>query len=219
MDKATLERRLSGLAGFSEPRAELEQYPTPAWLAAHLVHLADLQGDLADRTVLDLGTGTGLLALAAATRDPEQVVGIERDRAALRIAQENERTFLERSDVPTSPIHWVLGDATRPPLATPGQSTVVMNPPFGAQRGNEGADRAFLAAAAERSDVSYSIHNEGSREFVETFSGDLGGEVTHAFAAAFELDRQFDFHEVDRREIPVQAFRIEWPERGVRGRE
>ena len=220
MDKAALERRLSELAGFADPRAEFEQYPTPAWLAAHLVHLADLQGDLAGRTVLDLGTGTGVLALAAATRDPERVVGIERGRAALETARENERAFLgegshERSfpgtgSHETAPVHWILGDATRPPVVSLGPTTVVMNPPFGAQRGNEGADRAFLETAAELADVSYSIHNEGSRAFVEAFAGDEGGAVTHAFAAEFELGRQFEFHEAARREIPVEVFRIEW---------
>lgn len=210
MDKAALERRLSELAGFSDPRAELEQYPTPAWLAAHLVHLADLQGDLAGRTVLDLGTGTGVLALAAATRSPERVVGIERDRAALETARENERVFLGEGSQEATPVHWILGDGTRPPVVPPGPTTVVMNPPFGAQRGNEGADRAFLEAAGELADVSYSIHNEGSRAFVEAFVSDEGGEVTHAFAAEFELGRQFEFHEEDSREIPVEVFRIEW---------
>ena len=210
MDKATLERRLSKLAGFCEPRVDLEQYPTPAWLAAHLVHLADLQGDLAGRTVLDLGVGTGVLALAAATRDPEQVVGIERDRAALDIARENEQLFLGEGDHPVNPVHWILGDATRPPVVLSGPTTVVMNPPFGAQRGNEGADRAFLETVAELADVSYSIHNEGSREFVEAFADDEGGELTHAFGAEFGIDRQFEFHEADRREVPVEVFRIEW---------
>ena len=210
MDKAALERRLSELAGFREPRADLEQYPTPAWLAAHLVHLADLQGDLAGRIVLDLGSGTGVLALAAATRGPERVVGIERDRAALETARENEQVFLGEGNHARGPVHWILGDATRPPVVPPGSTTVVMNPPFGAQRGNEGADRAFLAVAAELADVSYSIHNEGSRAFVEAFASDEGGEVTHAFAAAFGLGRQFEFHEDDRREIPVEVFRIEW---------
>jgi putative methylase len=217
MDKDELERHLSGLAGFENPRVDLEQYPTPAWLAAHLVHLADLQGDLAGRTVVDLGAGTGLLALAAATRGPASVLGVERDRGALEVARRNEVEL-----APATTVHWVRGDATRPPVgpagprlggrtgADDGPVTVLMNPPFGAQAGHEHADRGFLAAAADVATVSYSIHNAGSRSFVDAFAREEGGTVTHAFAADFELDRQFPFHEEARRDIDVEVFRVEW---------
>lgn len=205
MDKRRLERRLSGLAGFESPRPDLEQYPTPAWLAAHLVHLADMQGDVADRSVLDLGAGTGILALAATARGPRRVIAVERDRSALAIARENERSF-----DPAIPVDWVLGDASRPPLALDG-ATVLMNPPFGAQHGNEGADRAFLEVAASLAEVSYSIHNAGSEAFVESFVSDRGGAVTHAFEAELAVDRQFEFHTREREELPVEVYRIEWP--------
>ena len=101
-------------------------------------------------------------------------------------------------------------DATRAPIRPDGPTTVVMNPPFGAQDGNEHADRAFLVTAADVADVSYSVHNAGSREFVEAFAADNGGEVTHAFAAQFDLDRQFDHHAADRREIDTEVYRIVW---------
>ncbi len=204
-DKRALAERLYGLAGFPDPDIELEQYPTPPDLAAHLLHLADLQGDLRDRTVVDLGTGTGILALAAACRDPARVLGLERDPSALAVARENERTF----DPPRA-VDWLLGDAARPPLCPDGPTTVLTNPPFGARTGSEGADRAFLEQAAALGSVSYSIHNAGSQEFVEAFAADNGGEVTHAFRAEFEVDRLYDHHERDRTEIAVEVFRIEW---------
>ncbi|NIB99294.1 METTL5 family protein [Halobacterium sp. R2-5] len=201
--KRALEQRLAAVEGFRDPSAALEQYPTPADLAAHLLHLADLHGDLAGRTVADLGTGTGILALGAATREPARVLAVERDREALAVARENEA----RVD-PGVAVDWLLGDATRPPLAS--VDTVVMNPPFGAQRGSEHADRAFLAATADVASVSYSIHNAGSQSFVESFAADGGGEVTHAFAAELDVARQFDFHTSERERLDVEAFRIEW---------
>ncbi|MFB6281505.1 MAG: METTL5 family protein [Haloferacaceae archaeon] len=203
--KSELAGQLAVVAGFDRPTASLEQYPTPPDLAAHVIHAADLNGDVADRTVIDLGAGTGMLALGAALRGPARVVGIEIDRGPLGTARDNRARVGT-----TTEIHWVQADATRPPLSPAGPTTVVMNPPFGAQAGNEHADRGFLAAAADLADVSYSIHNAGSREFVEAFAADNGGEVTHAFAAALELDRQFDFHEADSREIDAEVFRIAW---------
>lgn len=205
MGKRALERRLGILDDFEDPRADLEQYATPADVAAHVVHRADLEGDLRGRTVVDLGAGTGMLALGAAARGPERVLAVEIDEGTLTVARENERTF-----DPGVAVDWIRGDATRPPLALEGGVTVLSNPPFGAQDGNEGADRAFLAVAADLADVSYTVHNAGSQAFVEAFTADEGGEVTHAFEAAFAVDRQFAFHTEDRRELAVEIYRIEW---------
>jgi putative methylase len=203
--KSGLAQRLAIVAGFENPSASLEQYRTPPELAAHLVHRADLQGDIEDRTVVDLGCGTGMLALGAALRGPTRVVGIDVDPAPLATATENERKVASASAV-----EWLRADATEAPLCLDGPTTVVMNPPFGAQAGNEHADRAFLETAADIADVSYSIHNENSDAFVEAFAADEGGEVTHAFRATFELPNQFDHHTEDARTIDAEVFRIEW---------
>jgi len=86
--KASLETELAVVAGFNSPQVELEQYLTPPEIAAHIIHIADLQNDIGDRTVIDLGTGTGMLALGAAFRAPNQIIGIDRDRSALQIAKQ-----------------------------------------------------------------------------------------------------------------------------------
>jgi putative methylase len=202
-----LAQELGVVAGFDDPKAPLEQYHTPPDLAAHIVHLADLQGDVEGRTVVDLGSGTGMLTLGAALRGPERAVGVEIDPAPLLTARTNERRVGARAD-----IEWVRADATDAPLCPPVRETVtvLMNPPFGAQRGNEHADRAFLRTAARLAGVSYSVHNEGSREFVEAFVDDESGEVTHAFAAELDLPRQFDFHEADVESLDVEVYRIAW---------
>ena len=204
MNKAALERRLSAVEGFADPTVEFEQYATPSDIAAHLVHLADVQGDLAGKTVLDLGTGTGMLALGAACRDPVRVLALDRDPAALGQARANEDRV-----APSVPVSWLLADATRHPLCV-SDATALMNPPFGAQRGNAHADRAFLETAAEVAAVSYSIHNAGSKEFVEAFASDVGGDVTHAFRTELALSRQYDHQTSEREVIDAEAFRIEW---------
>lgn len=200
-----LAQELAVVAGFENPRAPLEQYHTPPDLAAHIVHVADLQGDIEAQPILDLGCGTGMLALGAALRGPERVVGLDIDPAPLATASENERRVGAMTDV-----SWVRGDVTAVPLVRNGLATVLMNPPFGAQSGNGGADRAFLKTAAEIASVSYSVHNAGSESFVEAFAADNGGTVTHAFAAEFELPKQFDHHTSASRSIDTEVYRIEW---------
>lgn len=203
--KSELTQQLGVVAGFDDARVDLEQYRTPPELAAHLVHTADLQGDIEGRVVIDLGCGTGMLALGAALRGPQTVVGVDIDPNPLSTARENERRVATNSGV-----SWVRADATKAPLCPERPTTVIMNPPFGAQSGNEHADKRFLQSTARFADVSYSIHNAGSADFVESFAADNGGQVTHAFEAEFSIPRSFDFHEQDKHELAVEVFRIAW---------
>lgn len=201
--KRELERRLAGLKDYGDPSVELEQYTTPAEIAAHIVHLANLHGDLAG-DVVDLGSGTGILALAAAFHSPDRVIGIDRDPNAIAIAVDNEITV-----EPPTPVHWLRGDATRVPVCLD-HSTVLMNPPFGAQTERAHADRAFLETASEIASVSYSVHNAGSESFIDAFTADAGGTVTHRFEADFALPHQYPFHTEDRETITTEIYRIAW---------
>lgn len=201
--RRALERQLATLAGFNEPRVELEQYATPADVAASLLHLADLQSDL-DDIVVDLGTGTGMLAIGAALRGSERVIGLELDPTALAVASRN----LEEVEIPNS-VAWISGDVEAAPLCLD-DATVVMNPPFGAQKSNIHADRAFLTTTARIGTVSYSVHNAGSRDFIEAFTRDHGGTITHAYTTTIDLDPQFEFHSRTQEELSVEVYRITW---------
>ena len=201
--RRTLARRLESVADFTEPSADLEQYLTPPDVAAHVLHFASLQGDLTDRLVVDLGTGTGMFAIGASQFDPARVVGLDVDPEALTLARANDRRV---GGEPS--IDWVRGDAARPPLSC-SSATVLSNPPFGAQRRH--ADRPFLETARELAAVSYTVHNEGSQSFVESFAADHDGAVTHAFRATFDLEHRFGFHTEASRELEAEVFRIEWP--------
>lgn len=209
--RGTIARRLEAVTDFDDPSPDLEQYLTPPEIASHIVHLAGLQDDLTDRTVVDLGTGTGMLAIGAAMSGADRVVGIDVDRSALEVARENGSRVLdvEGSASSASTLDWLRADVGRHPLACT-DATVLSNPPFGAQRGNRHADRAFLETAREIGQVSYTIHNEGSQEFVESFATDNGGTVTHAFRASFALENRFGFHAEETRELAAEVFRIEW---------
>ncbi len=172
-------------------------------MAAQLTHVAAMRGDL-DGDVVDLGTGTGRLAFAAACHRPASVTGVELDENAIAVARNNA----SRVDPPVE-VSWVVGDVRRLPLERNGV-TVVSNPPFGAQQAARSSDRAFLKTTADVADTSYTLHNEGSRSFVESFAADNGGRVTDAFAVAFEIDRQFTHHTNERVTIDAEAFRIDW---------
>ena len=86
MKKKQLEILLERLAGFENPSPEMEQYATPASVAADMLYLAYLRGDL--RVVCDLGTGTGILAIGAALLGA-RAIGVDIDMQALKVARAN----------------------------------------------------------------------------------------------------------------------------------
>ncbi|MEI7648496.1 MAG: methyltransferase, partial [Methanomicrobiales archaeon] len=61
-----LEMTLQKAAGYAKPRPSLEQYMTPAPLAARMLYHALMKGDIEGKNVCDLGSGTGVLAIGAA---------------------------------------------------------------------------------------------------------------------------------------------------------
>jgi len=196
-----LEMTLQGLAGFSRPQAALEQYQTPAPLAARLLYHALMNGDIAGRKVVDLGCGTGILAIGAALLGAASVTGVDIDEGALAVARENAKVlgtsvkFLT-ADVREGNCRERIGAG----------DTVVMNPPFGAQ--NAHADRPFIDCALAVADVTYGIFNAGSISFVEAYTAQRG-RITEKIGGVLPIKRTFAFHRKDVQEIEIEILRLE----------
>jgi putative methylase len=195
-----LEIALQRIAGFPHPRASLEQYQTPAPLAARLLYHAHSKGDIQGKNVYDLGSGTGMIAIGAALLGARRVQGVEIDPSAIVVAIENA-TLLEvkaeftAADVRDAPLADRLGPC----------DTVVMNPPFGAQKAH--ADRPFIDFAIRISPVTYGIFNTGSIPFIEAY---ISGWATidERVSGIFPIRRTFAFHKKDVREIGVEILRL-----------
>jgi putative methylase len=193
--KKDLEIVLQGLAPHPSPSPRLEQYATPAGIAAEVLFLAAQLGDIQGRKVVDLGCGTGVLGIGAALIGAREVVGIDVDEAALGVARANA----SRLGVDLGLLTMEVGEF---PEAC---DTVLMNPPFGAQQPH--ADLPFLDAAFRIARVLYSFHNAPSEAFVLGWIQDRGGRVTHRLPYAFPILRQFAFHSEDSRVFPVVLLR------------
>jgi putative methylase len=195
-----LERMLENLEGFSDPSPRLEQYQTPAPLAARLLYHAALSGDIEGRRVCDLGCGTGILAIGAALLGAREVVAVDIDRTALEIARSNA----ERAGVDILFLHADVADPATPERI--GEcDTVIMNPPFGAQQAH--ADRPFIDAALVIAPVVYGIFNAGSRSFVNAYLAGRG-EIEEVIGGQLSIKRAFSFHRDEVREIPVEIMVI-----------
>ncbi len=193
MKKKQLEMMLERLEGFSRPSFQMEQYATPASVAAEMLFLAAMRGELG--TVCDLGCGTGVLAIGAALLGA-RAIGVEIDSEALAIARRNAKRL-------DADVDFIRADVRSLLLA--GIDTVVMNPPFGAQKASLG-DRAFLSSAQKIAKTIYSLHNQGSEGFVRSFMKPC--TVQEVYRMPFPLKRCFDFHSQDVKVIGVELYRI-----------
>ncbi len=173
--------------------------------------------DIVGKSVLDLGCGTGRLALGASFLGAKDVVGIDIDRSAIKTASENSvKTDLDN-------VHWVLGDIA----AIAGTfDTVLQNPPFGVQ--TREADRAFLVKALEVGDSIYSLHSHPEVDkclikqlkasqgflqvqaspFLERFIAQHGGFVTGVYALLMTIPRMFDFHTKLKHDFVIDLYVI-----------
>jgi putative methylase len=216
-----LERFLSQVEPHPSPDPSLEQYTVSIDVAATMLHIAShVNGDVVGKTILDLGCGTGRLALGAAFLGAKQVVGVDIDKMAVGVALKNSlRTGLEKR------VQWVAGDID---VLCGVFDTVLQNPPFGVQRRK--ADRRFLEKALKAGKVVYSLHKHpvadetlmnrlrngkgnpeavSSSPFLTRFVEEHGGKIMGVYGIVMAIPHTFNFHTKRRHEFIVDLYVIQ----------
>ena len=192
-----LERLLATIPPHPRPKAELEQYATPADVAAPLLFEARALGDVEGRSVADLGCGTGVLGIGAALLGAAAVVGVDVDEDAVAVARAEAERLGARVEFLAQDVASWTGRA----------DTVLMNPPFGAQR--KGADRPFLDAALRAAPVVYTVANAPARDFTEAYAAKQGFSATHRWRMAMTLRHQYRHQTRARVDVEVVALRFQ----------
>ena len=219
--KLDLEMLLSQVKPHPSPKPSLEQYTIPADVAATILYIAAYtNNDVVGRTILDLGCGTGRLALGAAFLGAKQVVGVDVDKTTVKVAFENSvRVSLKEK------VQWIVADIN----AIHGNfDTVLQNPPFGVQRRK--ADRKFLEKALEAGKVIYSLHKSPQKDdtfvkrlkasefsvapvapspFLRKFIARHGGEIKAVYAMVMAIPHMFQFHTKRKHEFIADLYVIE----------
>ena len=200
--KLDLEKAISEIETHLMPKAYLEQYTISSRVAAETLFVATyVYNDIIGKTVVDLGCGTGRLAIGAALLGARETFGVDVDKVAVNVAQKNA----ERSNIKQN-TRWIAADID---VMRGTFDTVLQNPPFGVQR--RSADRKFIEKSLELWRRIYSLHKSGesNREFIKRFIERHGGKVTGIFPMKMDIPRMFEFHTKKKRSVQVDLYRIE----------
>ena len=84
--KKHLEMAIQKVPKHPNPKVGLEQYSTPATIAADLLWNAYSLGDIADKKVMDLGCGTGIFAIASKLLGAASAIGVDIDKDSIDLA-------------------------------------------------------------------------------------------------------------------------------------
>lgn len=202
-----LESWLQDITGFENPKVKLEQYETPAHIAARMVHTMESSfGDLQGKVVADLGCGCGMLAIGTVMMGASIAFGFDIDSDALQICQEN----LEELEVPSieliqTDIKLLGGDQSKFHKFF---DTVVLNPPFGTKH-NHGSDMEFLKVALDISKTAvYSLHKTATRSHITKKAADWGVKMQVLAQLRYDLPSTYKFHKKKSIDIEVDFIRF-----------
>jgi len=180
-----------------DPDLSLEQYPVSPEVGAELLFMASFEHrDITGRKVLDLGSGTGRLAIGAGLLGAKEIVGVDIDPTSISLARDNASKLKVNVD-------WIVGDVA---MVQGKFDTVVMNPPYGTRK--EHADIEFLEQSFRYAETVYSIHKSSTRTFLRGFIDRHGRNVDAIRNVEMLLPHLFDFHQKKWTSISVDLYRI-----------
>ncbi len=196
VSKRQLEIQIGKLKILQTPKLGLEQYPVSPEVAAELLFMAgfehrDLHGD-----IIDLGTGTGRLAIGSALMGSLKIVGVDIDQRAIALARENAMATGVQ-------VEWVVSDISE---VVGRYDTVIMNPPYGTRTPH--LDVRFLERAFELAPVLYSVHKSSTRKFLEPFIAKRNRRVDGLRSMTLEIPNLFPFHRKKWESVQVDLYRI-----------
>ncbi|MCL2333608.1 MAG: METTL5 family protein [Candidatus Methanoplasma sp.] len=196
MKKKDLEIELEKVPRFEDPDPSLEQYLTPASIAADVLFNAYANGDVKDLKVVDLGCGTGMLSFGSWLLGAGSVVGYDISQKALDLAIAHAGSI--NADIP-----FKLSDINN---VQEGADTVIMNPPFGCQ--TRRADRDFLKKAMESAECIYSFHMSETLDFVKEYVKKNNREIVYDKIYKYDIPHTFTFHSKERHSVDIVVVNI-----------
>lgn len=200
--KKQLELELSKLKGFKDASFLLEQYATPAPIAADWIWQMALRGEVAGKIFLDAACGPGILGIGLLLLGARKVYFVDKDEKVIKRCMKNYDFVKEKYEIGEA--EFIIEDIS---LFDVEVDVVVQNPPFGTKEKH--IDKKFLEKAFSVSSVVYSMHKYTTKKFVEAISKDYKFEITGFWRYDFPIKAAFEFHTKPVRKVDVGLWRME----------
>ncbi len=202
--KSKLAILLSKLGVFEAPKLKSEQYITDSEIAADVLWQAYYLENIENKTIADLGSGTGILGLGALLLGAKKVFFIENDKNSIQTTKENLKFLEEETGIKLAKKAIFLNQDIS--NFNDKVDTVIQNPPFGTKQKH--ADKIFLEKAFSLAKVIYSFHKLETERFVNKISEDYGFEITHLWKFDFPIKATYSFHKKKIQRIKVGCWRM-----------
>ena len=200
--KKELELELEKLKGFLEPSWELEQYATPASIAADWLWQAALKSDLSGQVILDAACGPGILGIGALLLGAKKVYFLDKSESSIKLCQKNYEKV--KSEYEIGEAEFITSDIR---LFDQEVDLVLQNPPFGTKEKH--IDKLFLETAFKVSKKVWSMHKSVTKSFVEAISKNFQFEITDYYEYDFPIKATFKFHTKPVQKVRVGLWRME----------
>jgi putative methylase len=184
MKKKELEIVLQNVPSFISPKPNLEQYLTPANIVADIIFIAHQFNDINDKVIFDFGCGTGIFSIGAYITGAREVIGFDIDKDCIEIAKK----YVKKNEYDIS---FFVKNVRDIELKC---DTILMNPPFGAQKSNINIDRLFIEKGFEIGSAIYSLHLTKTIPFIKKLIEIKGGKIIFSKDYNFPIKWIFNFH-------------------------
>ena len=200
--KQNLEMELSKLKGFEKPSFMLEQYATPAHIAADWIWQMAMRGEVAGKIILDAASGPGILGIGLLLLGAKKVFFVDKDKTIMKTCMDNYNLIKEEFELGDA--EFIIEDIS---LFDEQVDIVVQNRPFGTKERH--TDKMFLEKAFSVSHIVYSMHKYSTQKFVESISKDYKFTITDMWRYEFPIKAAFKFHTKPTKNIDVGLWRME----------
>lgn len=195
--KKHLEMLIQNIPKHPKPKVDLEQYSTPATIAADLLWNAYSLDDVVNKNIMDLGCGTGIFAISSKLLGARSAIGVDIDKDSIDLASDY-----------CSDVKFICSDICD--LSNDFDvDTIFQNPPFGSQKNaKKGQDLKFINKAIDLSfNVLYSFHMASTEEFLVDYFNKKDLEITHIFRYNFPIPKIYKFHTKESSNVEVIVIR------------
>jgi len=203
MTQKTLAVELSRLASFKDASTNLEQYSTESNVAAELIWDANNFNLIKDKTIVDLGAGTGILGIGCLLMGAKHVIFVEKDSKAIQILKTNLKHIETLYEI-TGTYEIIHTDIV---MFNKSADVVIQNPPFGTKTKN--IDAVFLEKALFLAPTVITMHKTTTEQYIQDIISKKGFTIIRNYHFKYPLKKTMPQHKQAIEYINVSGWLLE----------